>query len=1566
MQYVELRSALMSGGGTVTISSDSLTSNLGTLLATVYGGQPIVIGSVSLGPGDGENSTVVLTGTASLLRVANAPVELRAWVDASGNAQLLLRYRLRGSNPTVTDWRFSQSFPDLPKAINGSLPDEAPATCPLDELDLYDSAFVVSSSARRDPVTGVDLELGLNFVSQLRPTGTLAIIESVLTGSPTMTLYGTIRLPRATDITPALGASELAWNAVSVPGIRLRADLGASAQVGGLSLSSVNLRLYFPTEQAWLAKNSTYQPLLGFSGTLRIPSANLSVDVTMFRASGSGPLIVASMLSGVSLGSLSVLSDLAGTDKLLEQLPSQLQTVTDVLANLRLTEVALSIVPGSTGIPATIDWVSLTVALPNPTWRVFDGFEVSNLACSFEVVNPFASPSVNVTVTGTMQILGVAVAVRASSSNGFVLLVSLPSAQTVPLRKLVETYAPQLPLPTDLTIDTLGVAIAPATSYRFNLGLAPAAQPWTLDVGFQKLTISNVLLCFEYPKGGPLSGFYAGTISFGNTASLDIHYAIPGNLVIQGMFAEVSLQTLLSTLSNSSLSLPDGFDLTLKNSSVIIQQSGSELVFQLGTRLDSFGALAFQAARTGSSWGFATGLSLSSKASLLPGLGALSIFEDMFHLSKLLLVVSTFSDPSFAFLDAASFQDPALNPYSFALPTGGGLVSGLNLYGEWQIDTQDARQSLLKNLLGLNATLSCVLQFGQNPAQQARLQVGYSTNILGHPLVCTFGAELANGQPQLFLSGRMDFSIQGTAQQFSVRMSFVPSGAQLSATMQSGQPISCGPFQLANLALQVGVNWAGIPSLGIAATIATQAFTSSVALFFDSTNPARSMIAGSVSNLTLRSVLSVLTGNLLPSSVDSILDQIALSGTQEFDLPLSLVGPLTEADLGAISQAFAAAGVTIPSSRQQVLLIESPYRDKWFLTNLADRARQYQIERRATKLVGSVQAQFYFAPERTTIGALPPFEQGFFLTAKLSVFGFSAQGTVDISANSGIYVSARMDRVVIGSERLFSISSVDGTSGPQLSMATFSRPSDPVPEFRSPHVYVNGQVGLLGLQKHVYVRLSREMGFELDLGGDLAPGVRFELRAQFQSPTNVSANGTYSASVGTISLGRLGSVALNTGVFGTLSLGFFGDVATVMLVAGFQFAGQSFAIPPFTLDVQTQDLRSLAELLADKAKAALTDLMSDAARWVKYVFDQLISGVTSVGGVLKDIYGKTAEQAAALMKGAGYAASEVGNALKNAYSVTAEQAVTILKGAGYAASEVGNALKNAYSVTVEQAVTILKGAGYAASEVGSVLKDLYGQTADQVVDILRNAGYGVAAIGSFIQSAYSKTADEVVGMLQQVGVFGTDIVDWLSSTTSLQPSDLAATLKRAGYGVHEISDALQSGVSAVEGAIGTALRQAGFDAAHVMHALPSVSQAMHQIASLEIWARGPLTTEATGLATRISSTTQSVANTAAAGLQTAGYDLAATGRAVATEIGSNYVLPAISVVYRASEVAEYAKNVLRVPADQLASVFRTGLHLSGEQVQTILQGAGYSAEEVSNAMRSAYDWVGSHLDPSKW
>jgi hypothetical protein len=111
-------------------------------------------------------------------------------------------------------------------------------------------------------------------------------------------------------------------------------------------------------------------------------------------------------------------------------------------------------------------------------------------------------------------------------------------------------------------------------------------------------------------------------------------------------------------------------------------------------------------------------------------------------------------------------------------------------------------------------------------------------------------------------------------------------------------------------------------------------FQSSVAVVFDSTNPSRSLVAGSLGDLTLKDVVDTLTGGAARSSIDGVLSSIAVRGTGAFSLPGSLAGDLDGLAFEKISGAFAGAGTKIPASSSRLLLVVNRKGAAWHLTDL--------------------------------------------------------------------------------------------------------------------------------------------------------------------------------------------------------------------------------------------------------------------------------------------------------------------------------------------------------------------------------------------------------------------------------------------------------------------------------------------------------------------------------------------------------------------------------------------------------------------------------------------------------
>lgn len=305
MNFSELQQAL-------TIRTGTLTPNIDALIASSYVGQPIVISGAVPGPSDGQNETVVIKGKSSFLNVADLPIVASFIVDQDGNAQAFLKYPLLGDLPGPNDWRFSISFPELPPVVDWNKMYEDPTTLPLDDLALSNASFIVVSQDQKELAFDVDLKIGINFVSNMRPTGIVRSIENLFDNTEPLVLYGTIHIPGATSTTLPLKALQYPWDVEGpVPGILLQAKLGLNKSFGQMVFEEIVFQIYTPHTSDWLQKNTTYRPILGYTGTLNIPSAALSVDVTAPMAIGGNELLLFGHFEGFTVDKLASLADIA-------------------------------------------------------------------------------------------------------------------------------------------------------------------------------------------------------------------------------------------------------------------------------------------------------------------------------------------------------------------------------------------------------------------------------------------------------------------------------------------------------------------------------------------------------------------------------------------------------------------------------------------------------------------------------------------------------------------------------------------------------------------------------------------------------------------------------------------------------------------------------------------------------------------------------------------------------------------------------------------------------------------------------------------------------------------------------------------------------------------------------------------------------------------------------------------------------------------------------------------------------------------------------------------------------
>jgi hypothetical protein len=1286
MEMGQLRQAAQIVNGTSSLGPGTLPRNTApqflAFLVRYYGGQPIVITSATPGPGDGPTQ-VVIVGTAPFLKVPGLSVTATYTLSADGSDVVAtLRYgplAVTGQTP----WRWSTSFPGLPPVYDMSTPTDQPDQPALDRLPLTCADLIVTTTAGEATVCGggqtsVPVVPGINFVGQTQVPPFVPLLARLFSAGSE--IYGTVVPPVATPPPALLPEGTEPWDLASPPpGILLRSHLTPPQSLGRLTLTSVELILYSPPSNDWLDQHPDYRPAVAYVATLSIPSAvvpnahgvsePLAVDVTARLVPGFAEVVLSGTFTGVSLANLASLLDIAGNNDLSTHMPGEIAKRGDALGTLSLLEAAVSI--REVGTSFAIGYTYFSVGMPDISWTPIAHFKITALVAQFLVMSPFDSStrSVNVALVGDIEILGVPLEVTVDA-GAFRVEAKTTAPVSIPLNTLFTTYAPSLTAPSDLTINALTFQALPGQWYSFDATLA-AAPPWTIPVGSSNLTISDVTAQVIVPETGSTSGSFSGQIAFA-TSSIDVAYDLGGDFVIKGYFPEINLVGLIQQLCDDAIPLPREFDLTLFGSSVLIQDQSGTLTFLLATQVANVGIIAFQVSKTSAGWGFAAGIDLQSVPSTLSGLEALKGFEELFTLQKLMLLVSSLDTSAINFPDMTSFANPNLTGKNITLPRQSrGTAAGFYVFAELTLG-DSKEQHLVREFLGLdaNATLDATLQVSVPPTRESRLYVSISGEIGVTTFTGQFGAAMQGGEPSLFMAARVIATIDGQpGVEFDALTVFVPNGALLSGTMH-GSPIRFWGVSLADVSLEVGIDLEGIPSLGVAATFAAGTFSSSLAIFFDSTDPAKSMIAGSISDVSLIDIvkaLSLVTGPI-GSGLDEILGEISLLGTKQFTLPASTATALDSLDLATVAKAFAAAGVTIPAASRDVHVIIGEPGKAWLITDkTANPMRSYELKLNGAQIDGALEAQVYMVPSRTSIGSLV-FEQGFAASGTIAICGWHATIEARVVSAQGITVDAEADPLIIYSANLLAVTGDKGVGGAQLSLHTFG----------DPHFYCTGQVKLLGVIG-VGIQLSiSPAGCKFALHGELVPGTQFALDGSFTSLESFGIEGGASVGVkATLDFSELGAgigtIALDVAVEGRLDAGYANSAAYARVSAKFEFQSKPYPIAQFDLTIGQDDLANLARTFQDKIQALFLDLLKDAKQWLTWVADGVMEGVDeaadAIGKVLADVYELGAEDIATL--------------LSNTLSYGLDQLIEALKGSGATMSQALAALEqlDEWSVT---------------------------------------------------------------------------------------------------------------------------------------------------------------------------------------------------------------------------------------------------------------------------------------------
>ena len=1257
-------------GGKLTIDATVLASIdpkkvIPAILIKAFNNLPIVITNAKANPiTDGED--VIITGTSGFRFITSGLATTATLKMVDDNVQALFALTVIGAIPPPTPWKFSDSFPDLPTVVDVSQPDAKP-TSPLDAIMMANAQFMVSTFEQT--VEGQTLIAGINFRADMSPTGILSVFETIVGGKGILKLQGTINVPSATTITPPLLPGQFPWSPKGTPpGINLMAGLSVDPiEIGSMSFAADLFRVYSAATAEWFGKNDTFKTTVAYTGELDIPSAKTKVGLTALTPPGAGTAKLIGNFADSPLGNFSQLVDIIGISDVLDSFP-------DAIKNGDLGGLGIQGANVTVGFNKKLDvrGVSITIGMPKLNWEIWpDRFEVDSASVRIDVQNPFDSKTrrLDIQVRGQVVVEGVKIAIVAQKADNFTITASLPDGFNIPLSQLMENFAPGIPPVSDLDINTLNLTVTPGKFFSIMLMMAQKPKPWVIPLGVTTLEFSDVGMFLLQPSGADLSGSFSGTAKIAGV-SLTARYDIPGTIIVRGDFPNVSLSDIVSFFLQQKIDVPSGFDISFTQSFVIIQKKGADYKFELGTVIDKIGSLAFVLEKNAAGWGVAAGLQieLDQLDNLSGGVGdSVKAFTSWFPFQTFTLAISTLKDQSFVFPGFQKFNQSSLGKSKITLPAiAQGIQPGFFLYTSTTFTKQNKTLGALIDLLKIpeGTQLDAFVAY---LTQKKQFQLGISLTTFLTPVkgendrVCSgqsgFDNGCLTGTIMAVVGGADEFAfsiiaaiktvLDGNNLEFDIVLSVVANGVFVSGTLKEEKPLEFGPLQLGGLALELGISFDGLPSFGFAAELMVEdLFDSTLAVLVNTTNPAESMIAGALSDLTLGDVVDKLVGKAekgLPEPIKKALDEVGIFGTEDgaFSVPKgdeadALEDALNNFDGETIQDDFVKFGKlpSFPSTSEGLMIFNDADHGKWFITEQAGAGSSATVthwqlaKNKKGDIDVSREAQLYFVPSPAGVNIGTFFyPQGMSISGRIEFLFYNVDVDIDIEVNKGFKVDAKMDKISLGSDNLFSIAAEEGSGGPEVSIATFNQPAEPK-QFQKPHFFINGEMTILGSKSGIFVDIdSSGANFKIE-GSSLGGVFKGSLEGNFNAK-KVDIGGDISVGIKDIDLGKLGTWKIDTGVFAKADI--FADIDKgkygAMFDAGFELGGKTHSIGEVSLDITTGKLKDLAGEFFKKVEAFLKKLFTDPKVWADLAGKVLGWAEDKVRGVLKDVFGLSGKDA---------------------------------------------------------------------------------------------------------------------------------------------------------------------------------------------------------------------------------------------------------------------------------------------------------------------------------------------------
>lgn len=687
------------------------------------------------------------------------------------------------------------------------------------------------------------------------------------------------------------------------------------------------------------------------------------------------------------------------------------------------------------------------------------------------------------------------------------LIVTGSLSSTLPLAKLlpdalaaVFSAVPQL---AHASVANLAVTVDAGTSPSFALSLA-ITDAWTGALGaLSSFRIDSLLGTMQHDPDGGWRFSLAGTACLGGTEII-LTWTYGPSFAITAVVEELKVGALVAGLTGGGFALPPWADFTLSTLSLAITESGTGWTLAVAATIGGWGRGFVTLIDGGGGWGFAVGVDVTAFSSLgdAPGLGFLAGLG--LTIEDLIAIVSSVALP-------AGFTLPVpvnATGRPVRIPAGVGAPQpGVSFYGSFRFgDPSQTTHSALRQLyrfLGITPAMALELELAASVSEgaegmEASIIIGAELGADGTPATTgpiqpptTHGLDLAlylgaevGSTTALFLRGLLTLPIgqPDSRPRFGIEIDLEAEGIIASGSMLGPWP---SPFGLKGLtvsdaAVVIGADWDGIPTVGFAGELSFGTFDGSLALLLNTVNPAQSVFAASLDELSPGDLVRVLVpeaARTIPEGVLAALDSLGLTGIPlgTVEVTPALTRALDRGDVAAVAASLSAAGLTLSPSVTDTLVVTGVAGKRWYVTDRRAAPPRnipchYQLVAVDGAITITLDPQFYAAPQATTIGQLRyPF--GLAAFSRLDLHGWTADVAIAIGSTTGlipygITVSARLDKVSwFGGALTLARAHDDGFAepgdGPYLSIAT--SPSTVNGATVPPHVAASGALTILGL-----------------------------------------------------------------------------------------------------------------------------------------------------------------------------------------------------------------------------------------------------------------------------------------------------------------------------------------------------------------------------------------------------------------------------------------------------------------------------------------------------------------------